>query len=427
MKTAYINGIILDGTKDMVPLKDKVIFVEDKRILSVENRNSSDLKGCKIIDLNGQYILPGLINLHAHLPGTGKPTKKPMNLEKICKLITSCELTNKIGCNMVAANVKNALMGGVTTIRAVGGISNYDSRVRDDINKGKRIGSRILTSNCAISVEGGHMAGTFAFIARSADEAVALVDKIAEDKPDLIKLMITGGIMDGEDGGEPGVLLMQPEYVKAACDRAHELGLPVAAHCEGTAGVRVALQNGVDTIEHGAAPDPEIISLYKEKKASHVLTISPALPYVLKMPGLFNLSETASVNSKILVDGMVEMAKQCLDEDIPVGLGIDSACSYVTQYGMWRELVLFAKYCGVSNSFAIHTATLVNAQISGIDNMTGSIEAGKFADMIVVENNPIEDLHALKDVKKVIFEGKLYDNPSLKKYPEVEDTLDQYM
>ena len=104
------------------------------------------------------------------------------------------------------------------------------------------------------------------------------MEKIAAEQPDLIKLMITGGVMDAVVVGEPGVLRMQPPLVKAACDRAHALGMKVAAHVESPEGVRVALENGVDSIEHGAMPDADILRLLREHGAFQVATLSPAIP-----------------------------------------------------------------------------------------------------------------------------------------------------
>ena len=423
MKTAYINGIILDGSENMALQTGKVIIVEGKKIAAIKDADGAELSGCELVDLGGQYILPGLINLHVHLPGSGKPSKRKLNLPLLCRALNSCALGRAIGCGMIAANAKNALMAGVTTVRAVGTVADFDTRVRDDIESGKRIGPRILTSDCAISVPGGHMAGSFAYIAESAEQAAELVNKIAEAKPDLIKLMITGGVLDCDESGEPGALLMSEDCIKAACDRAHELGYPVAAHCEGRDGIRAALENGVNTIEHGAAPDGDIIRLFKEKGACQVLTITPALPYSLALPGVMNLSEASVRNSKIVVEGMIELAKENLKNGIPVGLGTDSSCSYATHYGFWRELVHFVNYCGVSNSFALHTATMINAEIAGISDFTGSLHEGKMADMIVTAENPLEDLSALSRVTKVIFEGRLFDSPEVKKYPEVEQVL----
>ena len=108
------------------------------------------------------------------------------------------------------------------------------------------------------------MAGSLAYEAKTPEEASEYVKEIAKDKPDLIKLMITGGVLDAQVVGEPGVLRMEPSLVKAACDTAHSLGLKVAAHVESPEGVTVALQNGVDSIEHGAKPSKEIIDLFKE-------------------------------------------------------------------------------------------------------------------------------------------------------------------
>ena len=164
----------------------------------------------------------------------------------------------------------------------------------------------------------------------------ALVRKIAEDKPDLIKLMITGGVLDAKSKGEPGELKMPPEVVKAACDQAHALGLPVAAHVESPQGVRVALEGGVDTIEHGAKPDEEILRLFKERHACHIATISPALPYAIFDRSVTGASETEQYNGKLVMDGIIDCAKACLKNGIPVGLGTDTGCPYITHYDMWR-------------------------------------------------------------------------------------------
>lgn len=425
MKYALINGIILDGTKDMTPLRDHVILAEDQKILSIVPKNF-DLTGYETIDLKQQYILPGLINLHVHLAGSGKPKKRASDPVKLVKLITANKLTNLFGHFLVAHYAKVQLMSGTTTIRTVGGIKDYDTIIRDEINSGKRIGSRIIASNMAISVPGGHMAGSLGYMANSPEEAAAYVDKIAKDKPDLIKLMITGGVMDAEVVGEPGVLRMQPAIVKAAADRAHALGLKVAAHVESPEGVRVALENGVDSIEHGAKPDDHIMQLFKETGAFQVSTISPALPYALFDRSISHATYEQQENGKIVFNGIIELAKACLANGIPVGLGTDTACPYITQYDMWRELYYFIKYCGVSNAFALYSATLLNATLAGIGDLTGSIEPGKMADLIVVKENPLENIQTLRHVTMVIKEGRIFDKVKVKKIKQVEEELDKF-
>ena len=170
---------------------------------------------------------------------------------------------------------------------------------------------------------------------------------------------------------------MPGEFVKAACEKAHALGLKVASHVESSQGVKVALENGVDTIEHGAKLDNELITLFKERKASLITTLSPALPFANFDRSISHVSEMAQYNGKIVFEGIIECAKTCLENDIPVGLGTDTGCPYVTHYDMWRELNYYHKYCGVSNAFALYTATLLNAKIAGIDSITGSIESNK--------------------------------------------------
>ena len=426
MNTAYTNCIILDGTENMTPQRVKAILTEGGVITDI-GPDSAIPAGFEKVELGGKYILPGLINLHVHLAGSGKPKKKQSDPVKLVKLITSNSLMRTLGKKMVAGYAKTQLMSGVTTIRTVGGIADFDTFVRDSINSGRLTGPRILASNMAVSVHGGHMAGSLAYEAATPEEAAAFVDKIAREKPDIIKLMITGGVLDAEKVGEPGVLRMPPELVKAACDRAHELGFKVAAHVESPEGVKVALENGVDSIEHGAKLSDDIIKLFKKRNAFQVSTLSPALPFALFDRSLSHATYEQQENGKIVFDGIISLAKACLENDIPVGLGTDTACPYVTQYDMWRELCYFVKYCGVSEKFALYSATLLNATLAGIGDETGSIEKGKKAEMIVTRENPLENLQALRNLDMVIMRENIIRSPKVKKIPEVETELDKWL
>ena len=306
MKTAYIGGILLDGTKDMVPQKGKTVIVENGRIADIISADELVPSGCRIVNLRGCYLMPGLINLHVHLNSGGKPSgkkKAPEDYVRLAQIAASNKFAGEGVRALMRGYANTALHSGVTTIRTVGGISDFDGRLRDEIEKGCKVrlkaekegtsrtsslpetirkartgmsripvgaaapegigallrggtsgetmpGPRILTSNKGISVPGGHMAGSLAYSVSTPEEAVRCVRKIAAERPDLIKLMITGGIMDAEKEGEPGVLKMPPEIIEAACKEAHDRRLPVAAHVESTEGVVAALRAGVDTIEH---------------------------------------------------------------------------------------------------------------------------------------------------------------------------------
>lgn len=426
MKYALTNMHLLSGKEDMKPQDGLAVLVDGEKIVDIVAESAVPAEYEKK-DLGGRYLMPGLINLHVHIPGNGKPSKKPMDAKKSVKMMTSCGLARKLVEMIYQKYANTALLSGVTTIRTVGGLENYDSKLRDKIRQGKVQGPRILASNMAVSVPGGHMAGSLAFEATTPEEAAAFVRQIAEDKPDLIKLMITGGVLDAEQKGEPGVLRMQPELVKAACDEAHRLGLQVAAHVESPEGVRVALENGVDTIEHGAKPDAEILRLFKERGAALVATLSPALPFALFDREVSNCTEIAQFNGKIVFDGIIDCARACVEQGIPVGLGTDTGCPYVTHYGMWRELNYFSKFCGVSNAFALYTATCRNAEIAGVGDQLGTVEPGKLADLIVTEGNPLEDLQALRNVSMVVTGGKIIDHPKVKKMPQVEQELDKFL
>ena len=426
MKYAYTNGYILDGTKEMTPLAGHTVLTDGEKIEAIVP-DGADLTGYEVVDLQGGYLLPGLVNLHVHLPSSGKPKKKASDPVKLVKTMTSNAFLKKVMVALCRSFAKTELLSGVTTMRTVGGVQDVDTIIRDAINSGKAVGPRILAANMAVSVPGGHMAESLAYSAHDPEEAAAYVKKISWDKPDLIKLMITGGVLDAKVKGEPGVLKMPPEIVKAACDAAHELGLTVAAHVESPEGVRVALENGVDTIEHGAQPDEEILRLFEERKAVHICTISPALPFALFDRSVSHATEMSQYNGNVVFEGIVECAKACLERGIPVGLGTDTGCPFITHYDMWREVNYFHKYCGVSTAFALHTATALNAKIVGLDKEIGTIEAGKCADMIVCPSNPLEDLSTLRSLRMVIARGKLIRNPKVKKMAEVETELDKYL
>lgn len=422
---ALINGVLLDGTRDMTPQTGKIVCVEGGKIAAVTDGPLP--AGYEPVDLAGRYILPGLINLHVHLPASGKPKKKPSDPKKLVKLITSNGLMRRVGVKLCESYARTELLSGVTTVRTVGGVADFDTIIREKAAAGEILSPRVVASNMAVSVPGGHMAGSLAYEARTPEEAAACVERIAAEKPDLIKLMITGGVMDAEVVGEPGVLRMEPSLVKAACDRAHGLGMKVAAHVESPEGVRVALENGVDSIEHGAKPDEEILRLLREHGAFQVATLSPAIPYALFDRSVSHATYEQQENGKVVLEGVIAMARACLENDIPVGLGTDTGCPYVTHYDMWRELCYFVKYCGVTPAFALHSATLLNARLAGIDSVTGSVEAGKAADLIVCDRDPLADLSALRSLHMVIKDGVRIEHPAVKKLPEVERELDKFL
>lgn len=429
---ALVNATLIDGTEGMKANPGMTVVVDDAGII-VEIGRTKDVSVAQkshVIDLKGSYLLPGLINAHVHLCGNGKP-----HSAKAAKAMIERAVGNPIGRAYLKRRVRQSaqaqLASGVTTIRTMGDPGYADVDLRNDVNAGLVQGPRILAAGTGITVAGGHGVGLFAQTARTQDQARALVRECATRKCDVIKLFVTGGVFDAEKEGEAGALKMPPELIKAACEEARALGMPTAAHAESTDGVKAALAAGVDTIEHGAPLTPALVSLFRsnglQRPSCLVCTISPAIPFA-KLPSTKTCSGKAQkANARIVYDGIVEAARTALEAGLPVGLGTDSSCPYVTHYDMWREVVYFQKHMGVSAEFALHAATLGNARVLGVDNKTGSIELGKSGDMIVLDENPLEDLCALKHVKAVMMRGKPVSDLKVKRMPEMDHELDGLM
>lgn len=424
MKTLLLHGNLIDVEHGGRLLTDKNLLLDGETIaeIGVGEQTPAD----NIIDLNGSFVLPGLINLHVHLFGTGMPSKVlgGGNLQQFLMRVLRSPLGPKIMDKIIAGNVQTQLLSGVTTIRAVGDFCYSDIHIRDKIRAGKLIGPRMLVSGPAITVPGGHGDGTFAVTSADSAELVSFVDRNAQAGVDLIKICVTGGVMDAKEVGHPGELKMNLEQTKAVCDRAHALGLKVASHTESEEGLDIALRGGVDTIEHGAAISDEMLALYRENQSAMVVTFSPCVPLSILPPEITRLDDKATINTRVVGQGMADGANRALAEDIPLGLGTDAACPLCTQYNTWRELVYVSRFCGISPEKAICLATLGNAEIAGLDRETGSVTEGKAADLLIVRENPLEDLRALRKAEYVFAKGRQFKNPKPKKIEKIEQWLD---
>ena len=422
MAYALKNIKILDGHKDMIPVYGKAILIQNEEIIDIVD-DTTISSVYKSYDMGGKYVLPGLINLHVHTPASGKPKKKKQDYAKLAKIFDNA-LGKVAAQKLCAENIKQNLYSGTTTIRACGGLFDIDTDLRDSVNAGEILGPRILAANSAITVLGGYMAGSVATAVNSKDEAARMVKLLHSQHPDFIKLMITGGCLDAKILGEPGDLKMPEEFIEAACNTAHELGYKVAAHVEGSKGLIAALDNGVDVIEHGSLLTSEIIKRFKRNNAAVVSTILPTIPFVAMDKEVTGFSEVDITNGKALLSNMVECYKQCLKNGIPLGLGTDAGSPFATHYDFWRELYFFCKFCNVSASYAIHSATLLNAKIAEIDDITGSIDIGKSADLMIVDQNPLNDISALREPNAVVIRGEFIANPQIKRFEFVDQQLD---
>ena len=403
------------------------IAVKGGRIVGIGD--VSPEKGMKVIDCEGMYAAPGLINLHVHLFGTGRPAKAlggGKAQERLVRLVRT-PVGKAVLYKIMESNAETELKSGVTTIRTVGDFSGVDFKLKRNVEKGRSRarGLRMLVSGHAITVAGGHGAGTFALTGNTSEELEKLVDDAVREGADLIKICITGGVMDAKRRGAPGEVRMELPFVKAVCDRAHSYGKKVASHVQSSLGAEIAVRGGVDTIEHGAPIEGGTAEIFGSRGGAVVVTYSPAIPNALLGAEATKLDETAKFNSEVVMNGMTECAKSAPAYGIKIGLGTDASCPFCTQSGMWRELVYYSKRVGVTPGEAVRTATLGNAEILGIADETGSISVGKSADIVILKENPLKDPRAYSEIEYISARGRLLVKPKPSKMPDIEALLDK--
>ncbi|KJD39029.1 amidohydrolase [Paenibacillus polymyxa] len=427
------NVIYGDAKKDVEKMMT-ILIHEDGLIQEIGKAfNLAIPSHYQTIDLSGKYVMPGLINAHVHLFADGKPFTLSVS-EGLLNFAFHHILDTRLGRSVLKKRVKKnaltALHSGVTTMRSVGEFFYTDAQLRNEINANQFVGPNLLVSGYFLSVTGGHGAPYLALTGDSPWEARRNVRINVKNGVDLIKICVTGGVTDATMIGEAGRLQMTEEEVAAVCEEAHKNGMRVAAHVESTEGVRIALKGGVDTIEHGAEMDEEIIRLYQNNPralkgyTALIPTLQAGYPIAKLDTSLTKVNETVKENSRLVYDSMLKGLRQAVEHEIKIGIGTDAAMSYVTHYDMWRELDHHMRQTKLNAGQVIERATKSNAEILGIDHLTGSIDIGKQADLIVLEHNPLDNIKALSNVAMVMVRGNLIPTPSVTRIQEVDELLD---
>lgn len=377
---ALTNVSLVIGDADGTVLSAQTILIDrDGRISSVgPSAEVTPPPGCRVIDLTGRFALPGLINAHAHLFADGKPLPAVLTSEKAEKLV-SIFMHSPFGRRMLAGrtkrNVLTQLNSGVTTIRSLGDV---------------------------------------------AYEVVDARNQIAA----------TGGVTDARAIGEAGRPQMTEEEMTAICEEAHNAGILVAAHAQSKEDITAALRAGVDTIEHGAGMSQEMIDLFRENPRSlHgssalIPTLQACLPLVELDRSITGIDDIVHANAEMILEEMLQGIRDATDNGITLGMGTDSALTYVTHYNTWREVDFVARHGGVGTARALHAATQANAKILGIDDETGAVAPGLSADILVVDADPIQSLRTLAAPRLVLARGHLIDNPTVTAFPEIDGHLD---
>ena len=426
--TVYTGCNLIDVENGCTVVENVDIYVADGKIEKIAPHGETE-EGYRKEDMTGLYAAPGLVNAHVHLFGTGRPSKALSggSAQRLLLKLISTRIGKAVLARLVESSAYNELLSGVTALRAVGDLKYSDVELKKRIEKGKSKarGLKILVSGPAITAPGGHGDGTFADSADTPEGLKALVDDRADNGVDLIKVCVTGGVTDSKKRGEPGELRMTFEQVKAVCDRAHERGLRVAAHAESAPGAELSARAGVDTIEHGGKLSEEAFGQLKARGGAVVATYSPAIPCAKLSAEITRLSDMAAYNSEVAAKNMTAACVQAFEGGVQVGMGTDASCPFSTQYGMWREIEWFALMTGAGAARAFETATAGNARVLGIYDETGSLTAGKRADIIFTFGNPAANTETLREIKAVVAGGRLVKNPQPKRMSKLDAVLDK--
>ncbi|MCP4756451.1 MAG: amidohydrolase family protein [Proteobacteria bacterium] len=429
---ALVNCHIIDGNRDSQIIPDGVILIENEveegetsgLIVGVGKADETEIPtDFEKMDLQGSYVLPGLINAHCHMAGSGKPMKL-MNLsddmkDKVVGLFRF-GFMRRFFKRVMIANANNALNSGVTTIRSMGDPEYLDVQIRKEIEEGKIAGPRILCSGKALSPTGGH-GGLIGMVADDQGEIRKGIRKNLREEVDVIKIMSTGGVMDARMIGEAGRPQMTIEEIETACYEAHRGGVMVATHCESTVGIEEALLGGVDTIEHGAEIPDELVDAFKNnpKSLRGYTCLVPTLAAGMGLAVLpiedTKITPIKQENAILVQTGMIQGLRKAYRSGIKFGMGTDAAVPYSTHYEVWKELKYYLKYTDMTPEEAIYRGTKNTAEVLGIDQITGSIEVGKSADLQVVPGNPLENIDNLGKVSKVIVFGNPIEKPRIKR------------
>ena len=390
-RTLYKNFRLIDGTGND-PIENAYFIIEDKRIIKIGKISElEDVDGIGSIDLNGKTIIPGLINSHVHI--TMEPAADPVSImskESIAK-------TTLRGVN----NLKKHLLSGTTYFRDLGAPDGIDFDLRDGVNEGLIEGAQFVTAGKCLTMTGGH--GWF--IGREAD-GVDELRKAAREQlkagADVIKIMATGGVMT--KGVEPGSPQLSMEEIQAAVIEAHKAGKKTATHAQGTEGIKNAVLAGIDSVEHGIFLNDEVIQLMVEKGVYLVPTL--VAPYFIVKNGVeAGIPKYAVDKSEYVMKYHMESFTNAYKAGVKIAMGTDAGTPFNLHDAAPYELKLMAE-CGMSPMETIVASTKGSADLLGILDNYGTLEEGKFADFLVLNENPLNNLDTLFNLDAVYKLGK---------------------
>jgi imidazolonepropionase-like amidohydrolase len=379
------NARLFDGTG--TPVREGVsVTITDGHIVSISDGGAATPEDARVVDLDGRFLMPGLIDCHTHLTIQTEPD------------LAEGEEALRPGVvgHIVAANLRDALRMGITTIREVGAHGDTVFEVRQAARYGAFRIPRLLISGRLVSAT-SPQAGHFHDMYREADGPEEM-RKAAREQirsgADFVKIMTTGA--RSVEWENPGPAQMTREEVAAVVDEVHRLGYRVAAHCEGLEGTRLAIEEGVDTVEHGfyLHQAPELLELLADRRGVLVPTLTflhdvaerkaeDWTPHLVER-GAYNVEEAHRTLAA------------AIDAGVPIAMGYDSVPARLaaTELGFMVD-------AGMATVDALMAATSTSAYAVGLDDLIGTVEPGKLADLVVVDGDPLEDIGVLVEADRI--------------------------
>lgn len=387
MRTVIKNCNLINGVSDE-PIENSYIVIEDNEITDVGQGEAETKADDKVINGEGKYVLPGLIDSHVHLVWDGSPDPMP-----VIEGMENDEVTLRAYKHSL-----DYLNLGITTVRDLSSPDRTVLHVRNAINNNLLTGPTIISCGTSISMTGGHVYS----LGREADgvDGVRTATRtILKEGADFIKLMATGGIYT--EGEEPGNTQLTFEEIKVAVDEAKNKNKKVAAHADGLEGIMNCINAGVSTIEHGIYADRQALQLMKDKN----MYLVPTMIVMKRLASYEEIPYFAREKAAEILKPHMDMLKTAVELGVNIATGTDCGSAGTPPEYYFDELLIMQE-AGMSAMQAIQSSTRVAAECLDITDR-GSLETGKKADLLILDENPLDDLNVLKKQKQVIKNGVL--------------------
>ena len=396
---AIVGGTLVDLNGE-APIENAVIVINGERITAIGSAADLEIPAdAKQIDAKGKYLIPGLMNMHVHL-GLILPGKMKAQLAN--------ESEAALALRMAHA-ARAVLKAGITTIRLPGDSKHADLALDKAIKKGQAIGPRIYSSGESLNITGGHGSKKGVTFHDGPYELVKAARKEISAGAKWIKILISGGI--ATNGGGIAAPLMTPEEINAVVDAAHRFGAKVTAHSGSPLATSIAIDAGIDSIEHGYFLDKKTLRKMKRHGTWLIPTIVVSQPAT--QPFFERIGSPQWYLDRRNSVGKVHWnaLETAISEGVNIALGTDQLPSEPNDgtTATAREAQYYVE-AGMTPLQALRAATIEPAKMLGADDNIGSLEVGKYADILAVEKDPTEDITALRNISLVMKGGKVYRN-----------------